>query len=114
MEQYRLQAIDLTKIFDDGKKGPVTAIDHVNLEVKEGEFVMIVGPSGCGKTPLLNILGGTGTGCRPGNGIPGLQPVSVAYRSKKRGIRTEDEKNAKGRARDAGKEVYRSGGAHRV
>lgn len=61
MEQYRLQAIDLTKIFDDGKKGPVTAIDHVNLEVKEGEFVMIVGPSGCGKTTLINILGGLNT-----------------------------------------------------
>lgn len=61
MEQYRLQAIDLTKIYDDGKKGPVTAIDHVNLEVKEGEFVMIVGPSGCGKTTLINILGGLNT-----------------------------------------------------
>ena len=61
MEQYRLQAIDLTKIFDDGKKGPVTAIDHVNLEVKDGEFVMIVGPSGCGQTTLINILGGLNT-----------------------------------------------------
>ena len=61
MEQYRLQAIDLTKIFDDGKKGPVTAIDHVNLEVRDGEFVMIVGPSGCGKTTLNNILGGLNT-----------------------------------------------------
>ena len=61
MEQYRLQAIDLTKIFDDGKKGPVTAIDHVNIEVKDGEFVMIVGPSGCGKTTLINILGGLNT-----------------------------------------------------
>ena len=61
MEQYRLQAIDLTKIFDDGKKGPVTAIDRVNLEVRDGEFVMIVGPSGCGKTTLINILGGLNT-----------------------------------------------------
>ena len=61
MEQYRLQAIDLTKIYEDGKKGLVTAIDHVNLEVKDGEFVMIVGPSGCGKTTLINILGGLNT-----------------------------------------------------
>lgn len=58
MEQYKLQAIDLTKIYDSGNKGRVTAIDHVNLEVKDGEFVMIVGPSGCGKTTLINILGG--------------------------------------------------------
>ena len=48
MEEYKLQAIDLTKIYDGGNKGVVTAIDHVNLGVKDGEFVMIVGPSGCG------------------------------------------------------------------
>lgn len=58
MERYKLQAIDLTKIYDGGNKGRVTAIDRVNLEVKDGEFVMIVGPSGCGKTTLINILGG--------------------------------------------------------
>lgn len=61
MEQYRLQAIDLIKVYEDGKKGLVTAIDRVNLEVKDGEFVMIVGPSGCGKTTLINILGGLNT-----------------------------------------------------
>ena len=33
------------------------ALNSVNLEVKEGEFVAIMGPSGCGKSTLLNILG---------------------------------------------------------
>ncbi|MBT3767294.1 MAG: ABC transporter ATP-binding protein [Rhodospirillaceae bacterium] len=36
----------------------VHALDDINLEVKEGEFVAVVGPSGCGKTTLLNILAG--------------------------------------------------------
>ena len=33
------------------------ALNSLNLEVKEGEFVAIMGPSGCGKSTLLNILG---------------------------------------------------------
>ena len=34
-----------------------TALNNVNLEVQEGEFVSIMGPSGCGKSTLLNVLG---------------------------------------------------------
>lgn len=33
------------------------ALNHVNLEIKKGEFVAIMGPSGCGKSTLMNILG---------------------------------------------------------
>ena len=36
----------------------VLALDHVSLQVNEGEFVCLVGPSGCGKTTLLNIIAG--------------------------------------------------------
>ena len=36
----------------------IHAVDDVNFEVYEGEFVVIVGPSGAGKTTVLNILGG--------------------------------------------------------
>jgi putative ABC transport system ATP-binding protein len=34
-----------------------TALDNINMEVHEGEFVAIMGPSGCGKSTLLNVLG---------------------------------------------------------
>ena len=34
-----------------------TALNEVNIEIREGEFVSIMGPSGCGKSTLLNILG---------------------------------------------------------
>jgi putative ABC transport system ATP-binding protein len=34
-----------------------TALDHVDIEVEEGQFVSIMGPSGCGKSTLLHILG---------------------------------------------------------
>ena len=34
-----------------------TALNSVNISIKEGEFVSIMGPSGCGKSTLLNVLG---------------------------------------------------------
>lgn len=47
---------DISKVFRTMEVETV-ALNHVNLEVKEGEFVAIMGPSGCGKSTLLNILG---------------------------------------------------------
>ncbi len=33
------------------------ALDNINLEVEDGEFISVMGPSGCGKSTLLNIIG---------------------------------------------------------
>ena len=47
---------NISKVFRTSEVETV-ALNHVNLEVKEGEFVAIMGPSGCGKSTLLNIMG---------------------------------------------------------
>jgi len=43
-----------------GKRGEpsIHVLDGISLEVRQGEFVVLVGPSGCGKSTVLNILGG--------------------------------------------------------
>ncbi len=51
-----IRTSDLVKMFTT-EEVETTALNKVNLEVKEGEFVSIMGPSGCGKSTLLNILG---------------------------------------------------------
>ena len=43
----------VTKRFDD-----TTAVDDLNIEVGDGEFLVLVGPSGCGKTTALRMLAG--------------------------------------------------------
>ena len=47
---------DLTKMYTT-EEVETTALNKVNFNVKEGEFVSIMGPSGCGKSTLLNLLG---------------------------------------------------------
>ncbi|MCU7496552.1 MAG: ABC transporter ATP-binding protein [Ignavibacteria bacterium] len=47
---------NLKKIFTT-EEVETTALNNVNIEIKEKEFVAIMGPSGCGKSTLLNILG---------------------------------------------------------
>ena len=46
----------ISKVFRT-KEIETTALENVNLQVEEGEFVSIMGPSGCGKSTLLNIIG---------------------------------------------------------
>ena len=50
---YSIQVKDLTLNF-----GAVSVLKTMNLDVSEGEFIVLLGPSGCGKSTLLNCLAG--------------------------------------------------------
>ena len=39
-------------------EGPITAVDNVSFNVRQGEFLSVIGPSGCGKSSLFNVIGG--------------------------------------------------------
>jgi spermidine/putrescine transport system ATP-binding protein len=48
-----VRLVDVVKKF-----GEMTAVDHIDLEVRDGEFFSLLGPSGCGKTTTLRMIGG--------------------------------------------------------
>ena len=51
-----IKALSLTQVFRT-ESVETTALNGINLEINEGEFLAIMGPSGCGKSTLLNLLG---------------------------------------------------------
>ena len=55
-----LHAEDLKKYYGSGET-EVRALDGINLDIYQGDFVAVVGTSGSGKSTLLNMLGGLDT-----------------------------------------------------
>ena len=53
MSNKLIDIVNVTKSFDEN-----VILDHLNLYIRENEFLTLLGPSGCGKTTLLRILGG--------------------------------------------------------
>ena len=72
--KIKLQIKDMTKKYDNGD-----GVEHINLDVYEGEIVTFLGPSGCGKTTILRTIGGfldvtSGDITVDGQSIVGLPP----------------------------------------
>jgi multiple sugar transport system ATP-binding protein len=69
---------DVYKAFNDGQ---VTAVDHIDLHIEEGELLVLVGPSGCGKSTTLRSIAGletinSGTITFGDHEVTGLPPKS--------------------------------------
>lgn len=82
---------EVSRIYTSGDH-KLRALDHVNLSLEEGRFIVILGPSGAGKSTLLNLLGGldsptSGTITVDGRDISTLSPDELAeYRAEKVGF----------------------------
>lgn len=55
---FEIAAKDINHFYNSPSGTTTTALQNVNLNIHEQEFVAIVGPSGCGKSTLLNIMSG--------------------------------------------------------
>ena len=53
-----IDARGIVKIYPTVSGEPVLALDHLDMAVRDGEFVCLVGPSGCGKSTMLRLLAG--------------------------------------------------------
>ena len=71
MPTVDVRLVDVVKKFGDA-----VAVDHIDLEVRDGEFFSLLGPSGCGKTTTLRMIGGFE---QPTSGLIELQGQDVTW-----------------------------------
>jgi spermidine/putrescine transport system ATP-binding protein len=69
-------AVDVRLVDVVKKFGDAVAVDHIDLEVLDGEFFSLLGPSGCGKTTTLRMIGGFE---EPTSGLIELQGKDVTW-----------------------------------
>ncbi|WP_018132234.1 ABC transporter ATP-binding protein [Effusibacillus pohliae] len=86
MQRKIVELKGITKKYDFGET-VVTVLDHIDLQINEGEFIAILGPSGSGKSTLLRIMAGLvppseGQVFYLGSRVNGVNPgVSMVFQS---------------------------------
>ena len=90
MPEVAVQVRDVVKQFPNPGGGIVNAVDHMTLQIDDGEFFSLLGPSGCGKSTTLRMLAGferptSGEiyikGQRMGHTPPYARPVNMVFQN---------------------------------
>jgi len=88
--QFVVEFHDVVKIFPTPEGSQVNAVDHVSIQINQGEFFSLLGPSGCGKTTSLRLMAGfewptSGeviiNGKPMGRKPPYLRPVNTVFQN---------------------------------
>ena len=90
MSEFAIELRDVVKEFLTPEGNGLAAVNHVSMQIKNGEFFSMLGPSGCGKTTSLRMIAGfewpTGgevyiDGETQGHKPPFLRPVNTVFQS---------------------------------
>jgi spermidine/putrescine transport system ATP-binding protein len=90
MNEFAVELRDVVKTFGTPEGGTVNAVDHVDMQIKNGEFFSMLGSSGCGKTTSLRMMAGFEwptqgevfiEGEPQGHKPPFLRPVNTVFQS---------------------------------
>jgi len=85
--QPKLRLDKVSKRFMPKKGAETVAVDALSLDIRQGEFLVIVGPSGCGKTTVLNLLAGLDV---PSEGMLLIDDRKIAGPGADRGVMFQD------------------------
>jgi spermidine/putrescine transport system ATP-binding protein len=90
MSDFAVELRDVVKTFQTPEGGSVNAVDHVDMQIKNGEFFSMLGSSGCGKTTSLRMMAGFEwptqgevfiEGAPQGHKPPFQRPVNTVFQS---------------------------------
>ncbi|MDR2860787.1 MAG: ABC transporter ATP-binding protein, partial [Elusimicrobiota bacterium] len=82
MNEILIDIKSVNRIYRDTTHREVYALQNVNLQIRDGEFITLIGPSGCGKTTLLRLIAGLD---KPQSGVLTARGQNIESPDHKRG-----------------------------